>query len=139
MSTHVSCKGRLILQSSFQASQARTIGPKASSMGAKVRLPLEYGSTKTESRSKSKNASAGNRTRGWPNHLRFADARMATANFTTKPPMLIYVENCAQSVYVARCNGELAGCDEVQQCRQCCVHKLWRVVLWTCCGVGVWC
>jgi hypothetical protein len=29
-------------------------------------------------------ASAGNRTRGWPNHLRL----MATANFTTKPPML---------------------------------------------------
>jgi hypothetical protein len=29
-------------------------------------------------------ASAGNRTRGWPNHLRM----MATANFTTKPPML---------------------------------------------------
>jgi len=34
-----------------------------------------------------KNASAGNRTRGWPT-LSEEDLLMATANFTTKPPML---------------------------------------------------
>jgi len=33
------------------------------------------------------NASAGNRTRGWP-MLSEEDLLMATANFTTKPPML---------------------------------------------------
>ena len=33
------------------------------------------------------NASAGNRTRGWPTLLE-DDLLMATANFTTKPPML---------------------------------------------------
>jgi hypothetical protein len=33
-------------------------------------------------------ASAGNRTRGWPNQLRTRRPRLATANFTTKPPML---------------------------------------------------
>jgi hypothetical protein len=33
------------------------------------------------------NASAGNRTRGWPT-LSEEDLLMATANFTTKPPML---------------------------------------------------
>ena len=32
-------------------------------------------------------ASAGNRTRGWPT-LSEEDLLMATANFTTKPPML---------------------------------------------------
>ena len=32
-------------------------------------------------------ASAGNRTRGWPT-LSEGDLLMATANFTTKPPML---------------------------------------------------
>jgi len=33
-------------------------------------------------------ASAGNRTRGWPT-LSEDDLLMATANFTTKPPMLL--------------------------------------------------
>ena len=39
-------------------------------------------------RRQDKNASAGNRTRGWPT-LSEDDVLMATANFTTKPPMLL--------------------------------------------------
>ena len=32
-------------------------------------------------------ASAGNRTRGWPTFVDQKISEMATANFTTKPPM----------------------------------------------------
>ena len=43
-------------------------------------------------------ASAGNRTRGWPTFVDQKISEMATANFTTKPPM--HYESGQDSLFV---------------------------------------
>jgi hypothetical protein len=64
----------------------------------KLHQPMEVGCS---------HASAGNRTRGWPNHLRL----MATVNFTTKPPMLDGGRRFCQYIFLHK-HGTILGKDD---------------------------
>jgi hypothetical protein len=60
-------------------------------------------------------ASAGNRTRGWPTFVDQKIQEMATANFTTKPPML-YEGDAKKWTYDARVTRGTARKEEVERC-----------------------
>ena len=57
-------------------------------------------------------ASAGNRTRGWPSR-QTSKHLMATANFTTKPPMLcMKLQRHDIHVVICRTDGVMPGKDQ---------------------------